>query len=66
MRKIDYWIGRPICFLLTLFYKLQRLVGLKDPRTNQRPKNFLFIELAEMGSTVLAYPAMSQTRKIYP
>ncbi len=66
MRKIDYWIGRPICLLLTILYKLQRLVGLKNPRNNQKPKNFLFIELAEMGSTVLAYPAMNQIRRVYP
>ncbi|NIO12234.1 MAG: hypothetical protein GTO40_31140 [Deltaproteobacteria bacterium] len=66
MRKIDYWVGRPICLLLTLVYKLQRLVGLKDSRPNQEPKNFLFIELAEMGSTVLAYPAMKQTREDFP
>ncbi len=66
MRKMDYWIGRPICLLLTALYKLQRLVGLKDPRSDRKPKNFLFIELAEMGSTVLAYPAMNQIRRVYP
>ena len=66
MRKMDYWIGRPICLLLTALYKLQTLVGLKDPRNDQKPKNFLFIELAEMGSTVLAYPAMNQIRRVYP
>lgn len=66
MRKIDYWLGIPVCFFLTILYKIQRLIGLKDPRYNHKPKNFLFIELAEMGSTVLAYPAMSKTRKIYP
>ena len=66
MRKVDYWIGMPICFLLTIFYKLQRLIGLKNPRYNEKPKNVLFIELAEMGSTVLAYPAIKKLKKIYP
>ena len=66
MRKIDYWAGIPICFLLTVWYKLQRLIGLKNPKYNEKPKNVLFIELAEMGSTVLAYPAIKKLKKIYP
>jgi len=66
MRSMDYWIGIPICFFLTILYKLQRLVGLKNPRYNERPKNVLFIELAEMGSTVLACPAMKKIKRIYP
>src|SRR3989338_7879451 len=66
MRRIDYWLGIPICFFLTILYKLQRLVGLKNPRYNEKPKNILFIELAEMGSTVLAHPAMKKLKSIYP
>ena len=66
MRSMDYWIGIPICFFLTILYKLQRLVGLKNPRYNERPKNVLFIELAEMGSTFLACPAMKKIKRIYP
>ena len=66
MRKVDYWLGIPICFLLTLWYRLQRLFGLKNPRYNESPKNVLFIELAEMGSTVLAYPAIKKLKSLYP
>ena len=66
MRKVDYWIGIPICFILTVWYKLQRLFGLKNPRYNERPKNVLFIELAEMGSTVIAYPAIKKLKSMYP
>ena len=66
MRKIDYWLGIPICFFLTILYKLQRLIGLKNPRYNEKPRNVLFIELAEMGSTVLSYPAMKKLKSIYP
>ena len=66
MRKVDYWIGIPICFVLTILYKLQRLFGLKNPRYSEKPKNVLFIELAEMGSTVLAYPAVKKMKKTYP
>ena len=66
MRKVDYWIGMPICFVLTILYKLQRLFGMKNPRYSEKPKNILLIELAEMGSTVLAYPAVKKLKKTHP
>ena len=66
LRKIDFWVGIPLCFFLTVFYKLQRLIGLKDPHYQQHPKNVLFVELAEMGCTVLAYPAMRKLKTTYP
>jgi len=66
MRKVDYWIGMPICFVLSVWYGLQRLIGLKNPKYNEKPKNILFIELAEMGSTVLAYPAIKKVKLMHP
>ena len=66
MRRIDYWLGIPICFFLTIIYKLQRILRLKNPRYDERPRNVLFIELAEMGSTVIAYPAMKKLKSLYP
>jgi ADP-heptose:LPS heptosyltransferase len=66
MRKIDYYIGIPLCFFITLLYRLQRLLGFKNPRSQENPTHVLFIELAEMGSTVLAYPAMHALKTHYP
>ena len=66
MRKVDYWAGVPICFVLTAWYGLQRLLGLKNPKYSEKPKNILFVELAEMGSTVLAYPAIKKIKSAYP
>ncbi|MEK6943348.1 MAG: glycosyltransferase family 9 protein [Nanoarchaeota archaeon] len=66
MRRFDYWIGMPICFILSVMYKVQRLIGLKSPKYSEKPKNILLIELAEMGSTVLAYPAIKKLKKNYP
>jgi ADP-heptose:LPS heptosyltransferase len=56
MRKWDYYAGVPLCFLGTLWKKLCSLIvpARKDPG----PRNVLFIELSEMGSTILADPAM--------
>ena len=66
MRKVDYWAGIPLCFILSVWYKLQRLIGLKNPKYNEKPKNILLIELAEMGSTVIAYPAVKKLKAMYP
>jgi len=66
MRKIDYWVGVPLAFCVTVWYKLMRLIGSKNPRYSEPPRNVLFIELAEMGSTVLAYPALKKLKELYP
>jgi hypothetical protein len=65
MRKIDYYLGIPICFLLTLLYKFQSRLG-KHQDPCESVKNILLIELAEMGSIVLAYPAIAQLKIMYP
>lgn len=59
MRKVDYWAGIPLCALLTPIIRLLDL--FRSGKTSQRtshPKRLLFIELSEMGSAVIADPAM--------
>lgn len=60
MRKVDYFAGVPLCFLATL---LLRLVGLFARRPSQPSCKVLFIELSEMGSAILADPAMRKMRQ---
>ena len=55
MRLIDRWAGIPLTWLLTLALKLQPLL---KPRHTDTPRRILLIELSEMGSTILADPAM--------
>ena len=57
MRAVDYWVGVPLCFLCT---QLVRLFG--RPRGADKPRRILFIELSEMGSTVIANPALEKAR----
>ena len=64
-RRIDYWIGIPICFILSMYNKINTLFMKKEVLLEE-PKKFLFIELSEMGSAILAYPAMRYIRKRYP
>lgn len=57
MRRVDYWIGVPLCFLCT---QLTRLLG--RARGPEEPRRVLFIELSEMGSAVIAVPALQKAR----
>ena len=59
MRKIDRYVGIPVTFVATLFWKGWRLFSRPKPQT---PKRILFVELSEMGSTILADPAMRKAR----
>ncbi len=63
MRKVDYFLGVPLCFAGTLAGKCIALFtpDKKDPG----PKNILLIELSEMGSTILADPAMQKLRRVF-
>jgi ADP-heptose:LPS heptosyltransferase len=57
MRAVDYWIGIPLCFLGT---QLVRLLGAR--KGPEKPSRMLFIELSEMGSTVIANPALQKAK----
>ena len=57
MRAVDYWIGIPLCFLGTLVVRL-----LGTPKGPEKPRRILFVELSEMGSTVIANPALQKAK----
>lgn len=59
MRRIDRWVGRPLCFLLS---------PLARRRTGERPapRRVLFIALAELGALVLTGPALEEARRRFP
>jgi ADP-heptose:LPS heptosyltransferase len=62
MRKIDRWVGVPICFFLSPFCWFSDLVrGAK--RKSPNLQRTLFIELSEMGSAVIADPAMRKLKE---
>jgi ADP-heptose:LPS heptosyltransferase len=61
MRMIDHRVGVPLCFLTTF---LVRLFGRSVP-AGTAPKRVLFIELSEMGSTILADPAMKKAKTLW-
>jgi ADP-heptose:LPS heptosyltransferase len=57
MRAVDYWVGIPLCFLSTQFVRI--FGSAKGP---EKPQKVLFIELSEMGSTIIANPALEKTK----
>ena len=61
MRQVDYFAGIPLCFLATL---LVRCASLLPGQKGSPPRNVLYIELSEMGSTILADPAMRKMRRV--
>jgi ADP-heptose:LPS heptosyltransferase len=66
MRWIDFWVGIPLCYALTIVYRLQQLLGLKRPAAGRKPRHVLFIQLAEMGTMVVAYPALRKFQELFP
>ncbi|MBI9074450.1 MAG: glycosyltransferase family 9 protein [Desulfatibacillum sp.] len=61
MRKIDRYAGIPLCFAMTLLTKGLRAVW---PARRKPVKNVLFVELSEMGSVILADPAIKKARDV--
>ena len=61
MRLVDRFAGVPLCALLS------RLKFLFPAQKNSSPrKRFLFIELSEMGSTILGYASFMALKEKYP
>ena len=61
MRKVDYFLGVPLCFAGTL---VRKLIGLfASHKRDVGPKNIVLMELSEMGSTILADPAMRMLKR---
>jgi ADP-heptose:LPS heptosyltransferase len=59
MRRIDHWAGVPLCAAATLFVRLRDAFR---PRAARPLRRILFVELSEMGTTILAEPAMRKAR----
>ena len=59
MRTLDYFVGIPLCFCASI---IQRLLNLFQGTHDVPPHKVLFIELSEMGSTILADPAMQKLK----
>jgi ADP-heptose:LPS heptosyltransferase len=61
MRKIDFRLGVPLCWLGTKLLKIAR----RKANPAATPGKVLLIELSEMGSTILADPAMRKLQRCF-
>ena len=59
MRKIDYYLGIPLSFIGSGVIKT---VDFFRKKSSKNPNRILFIELSEMGSTIIADPAMKRAK----
>lgn len=59
IRRLDSWVGRPVCFALSV---VRRLAGfLRPERVDPNPpRKILLIKMIEQGATVLAYRAIER------
>ena len=65
MRKIDRWVGVPLCFLVSIIIWISiriRFIKKKNPDLSR----VLFIELSEMGSAIIVDPAMRKLQQEGP
>jgi ADP-heptose:LPS heptosyltransferase len=61
MRRIDGWVGTPICALLTLLRRVTDPLRRKMP---EKAKRILVVKLAEQGATVVAYSALRRATEM--
>ena len=64
MRQMDYWIGIPLSFLSSLYVSVQDW-WRKEWHEREAPviARALLVELSEMGSTIIADPAMRRLQR---
>jgi len=62
-RRIDRYVGMPVCFVLTGMVRVLEL--FRRRRSPHDPRKVLFIELSEMGSTILASAAIRRVQERY-
>jgi ADP-heptose:LPS heptosyltransferase len=61
--RIDRYAGIPLCFLLSGFARLRRLIAPKASGSSV-PQKILFLKLTEQGASVLAYSAIKRAGDI--
>ena len=64
IRRVDAWLGKPICFALTAARRLGGLVGGTSPDNTKPPRKVLFIKMTEQGATVLAHAAIARAAEL--
>jgi ADP-heptose:LPS heptosyltransferase len=64
LRRMDRYVGIPLCSMLSVARALRSAIGAKQ--ILPKPRKVLVIKLSEMGSSVLAYPALAELKNRCP
>jgi ADP-heptose:LPS heptosyltransferase len=65
MRKIDRWVGVPLCFFMSILLWVSARIRFLRKMTPKLDR-VLFIELSEMGSAIIVDPAMRKLQREGP
>ena len=66
MRAIDQAIGPALCLLISIVYRLFSFRRDRRGGPARNVRRILFVKPAEMGSTVLIYPALCRAKELWP
>jgi ADP-heptose:LPS heptosyltransferase len=66
MRFLDFWLGLPACFLLSVLNSLSKILFFLQKRHKPVPEKILFLKLSEIGAIVLTYPLIKRVKEEYP
>jgi ADP-heptose:LPS heptosyltransferase len=64
-RKLDFWLGIPLCALLSFFVRCRAFVN-REKKVGRSVQKIVFIKLSELGALVLSYPLISAVKADYP
>ncbi|MDD5238150.1 MAG: glycosyltransferase family 9 protein [Candidatus Omnitrophica bacterium] len=64
MRKLDYWVGIPLCIFLSGINYIPKMFPFKK-KEKDRIKRALFIKLSELGAIILSYPLLRRIKEEY-
>ena len=62
-KRLDYYIGIPLCWLLSLFDMVFRKPWVKKRDDLNPPGKIMFLLLSEMGSIILSCLAVEKVKK---
>jgi len=65
-RKIDRWVGVPLCFLASIAHRVRQPFRMHRQQEDAPVRKIAFIKLSELGAIILAYPLVRKIKKEYP
>ena len=68
-RILDFWLGVPLCFVLSVFSRVREAIAPRRSRGSRGTvagRKVLFVEFSEIGSAIMAYDAIKELLEALP